>query len=83
MAEDYIGLTIGINAGFSSVSEEEKKMGIKTEEASNNKQNILKLARGRIDGYANDRISVLWKIKQMQEKFEMTTEKLFWAFLFC
>ncbi len=32
------------------------------------KNNILKLLAGRIDCYINDRISILWNVRQMKKQ---------------
>ncbi|MDP6777882.1 MAG: ABC transporter substrate-binding protein [Candidatus Latescibacteria bacterium] len=69
--EDYYGLRIGINAGFRvggdafwSAVEEGK---IKVDESRGNSENLLKLVRGRLDGYLNDRISILWELKRLRK----------------
>ncbi len=68
---DFTGLSVGVNAGF-ALGETFLKAGkdkkITVVEAPNNDLNIRKLATGRIDCYANDRISVQYALKKMLEK---------------
>ncbi|MCJ8314697.1 MAG: transporter substrate-binding domain-containing protein [Saccharospirillaceae bacterium] len=72
--EDYYGLTIGINAGFHLGGDKfwqaVKDKKIVVSEAKGNKENLLKLGSKRIDCYINDRISILWQLKQMKTKGE-------------
>jgi polar amino acid transport system substrate-binding protein len=63
--EDFYGLHIGINAGF-SVGGEQYQQAVKDgkifqEQAPGNRSNLLKLMLGRIDCYINDRLSILWE----------------------
>lgn len=70
--EDYYGLTIGRNAGFLLGGEKFTKAAkdgkIKISEAKDNRGNILKLGKKRIDCYLNDRISILWELKKLKEE---------------
>ena len=72
--DDYFGLTIGINAGFTLGGEKfqqaVKDGRIKVEEAPDNRANILKLGLGRIDCYINDRVSILWELHRLKERNE-------------
>lgn len=66
--EDFKGLLIGINAGFSladSFTEATEKKIIRVEEGKNNEINIKKLALKRIDCYANDRLSVYYTLSKL------------------
>ncbi|MCH8622402.1 ABC transporter substrate-binding protein [Undibacterium sp. TS12] len=68
--EDFYGLKIGINAGF-SVGGDKYKKAVKEsklyeDQAPGNRSNILKLLLGRIDCYANDRLSILWEIERIK-----------------
>lgn len=58
--EDFAGLTIGVNLGFAlgeRMVAAVKSGAIRTEEAKGNESNIQKLFVGRIDCFANDRLS--------------------------
>lgn len=68
--EDFYGLKIGMNAGFSVGGDKYKKAlkdgKILEDQAPSNRSNILKLLLGRIDCYANDRLSILWEIERIK-----------------
>lgn len=68
----YFGLTIGINESFSLGGREfwqaVKKGQIEIKEAQGNQDNILNLHNDKVDCYINDRISILWEIKQLIEE---------------
>ncbi|WP_394392107.1 substrate-binding periplasmic protein [Shewanella woodyi] len=68
--DDYFGLVIGNNAGFSSGGDKfwgaVKDGKITVNEANGNKKNIMMLGLGRTDCYMNDRISILWELKQLK-----------------
>jgi polar amino acid transport system substrate-binding protein len=70
--QDYEGLTIGNNLGFSLFKEtpEELKSGynITIENADGSETNLLKLANEEIDCYGNDRLSILWLLQQLKER---------------
>lgn len=68
---DFKDKKIGINRGFATFKEEDKKM-IRIEEANSTGDNILKLLNGRIDYYANDKYSVLWEISNLVKKKVIT-----------
>ncbi|WP_236701270.1 substrate-binding periplasmic protein [Thalassomonas viridans] len=72
--EDYYGLKIGINAGFhlggDGFWQAVKENKLKVSEAKGNRENLLKLGLKRIDCYINDRLSILWELKQMKLKGE-------------
>jgi polar amino acid transport system substrate-binding protein len=79
--QDYFGLKVGKNSGFDIGGEEFKQAVIDgkiiLEEAMTNRSNILKLIVGRIDVYINDRLSILWSIKELkkQGKYEEVTQQ--------
>lgn len=74
--EDFKGVKIGINTGFSIPKmEEAKKLGVVVQEAANAKFNLLKLGNGRIDGYINDTNAMLWQLKQLKETGEYDETK--------
>jgi len=66
---DYLGLTIGINESFSLGGREfwqaVKNGEIRIKEAQTNRDNILNLYNNMTDCYINDRISILWEVKQL------------------
>ncbi|WP_083700050.1 ABC transporter substrate-binding protein [Shewanella sp. UCD-KL12] len=68
--EDYYGLIIGINSGFHLGGEAfwqaVKDEKITVSEAKGNRENLLQLGLKRIDCYLNDRISILWELKQLK-----------------
>ncbi len=68
--EDYFGLTIGNNLGFAlggpELEEAMDQGKIKVENTAGTINNIRKLLAGRIDCYINDRIAILWNIRQMK-----------------
>jgi polar amino acid transport system substrate-binding protein len=64
--EDYYGLTIGNNAGFQVGGKKfiqavkDQKINVYEAKGTNN---ILMLGLGRTDCYINDRLSILWGLK--------------------
>jgi polar amino acid transport system substrate-binding protein len=77
--DDYIGLRIGINSGFSIVQNplyhRMLEQGQLTQSLANdNRSNLLKLHLGRIDAYINDRLSILWELKRLQHKGELPSD---------
>ena len=68
--EDYYGLIIGRNTGFSiggEKFEQAVKAGkINMVEYKSNAQNILTMAKSRMDCYVNDKVSILWELKQLK-----------------
>lgn len=70
--EDFFGLRIGMNSGFLAGGQEfEKalKLGRLTlAEARGTNENIKKLLLGRIDCYANDRLSILQALAQVRSE---------------
>ncbi|KOO15993.1 ABC transporter substrate-binding protein [Vibrio xuii] len=76
--QSYFGLTIGINESFSLGGKEfwkaVKKGHIQIKEAQGNRDNILNLYNDRVDCYINDRISILWEIKQLIKEGSLPTD---------
>lgn len=69
---DFSDLHIGVNLGFTlgdKMVAAVRAGQVRVEEVKGNEANIKKLLAGRIDCYANDRISVLYGIKKWQEKY--------------
>lgn len=70
--EDYYGLTIANNAGFKLGGEAfwqavvEGK--VKLQESGGNRNNLMKLGLKRVDCYMNDRLSILFELKQMKQQ---------------
>ncbi len=75
--EDYEGLTIGLNRGFSlggkKFWEAVHNGTINVEETENNKMNLMKLLKGRIDCYLNDHFSIMWTLNNMRKNNEVPT----------
>ncbi|MGF1740088.1 transporter substrate-binding domain-containing protein [Vibrio profundum] len=69
--DDYMGLTIGNNSGFSAGGDKfyaaVKAGQIKINETKGTERNLLKLIAGRVDCYMNDAISIQWELKKLQE----------------
>lgn len=69
---DYLGLTIGNNAGFSAGGDAfwsaVKAKKIKVQEAKGTPKNLLKLIAGRVDCYMNDGLSIQWELKKLQSE---------------
>ncbi|MCL9782070.1 ABC transporter substrate-binding protein [Vibrio sp. S4M6] len=69
--DDYIGLTIGNNSGFSAGGDKfhelVKAKKIKLDEVKGTERNLLKLISGRTDCYMNDALSIQWELKQLQK----------------
>lgn len=75
----YLGLNIGMNDGFSVVQnplfEQMRERGqLMVSHARDNRSNLLKLSRERIDAYINDRLSILWTLQQLQQRGELQAE---------
>ncbi|MGK0273145.1 MAG: polar amino acid transport system substrate-binding protein [Cocleimonas sp.] len=70
--EDYHGLTIANNAGFSAGGEQfwtDVKAGkITVKETKGTNNNLKKLIHRRVDCYLNDGLSIEWALKQLKEK---------------
>ncbi|CAJ1829737.1 hypothetical protein PEKONANI_01971 [Aeromonas jandaei] len=66
---DYDGLRFGMNAGFAIGGDafwqavKEKKIDV--EEVKSNRENLLKIVRGRVDCTINDRLSLLYELLAM------------------
>lgn len=67
---DFHGLRIGINSGFLLGGKEfdvaVQARLLKVDEAQGSRANLLKLLRGRVDCYLNDRLSILWELERMK-----------------
>ncbi len=73
---DFIGLKIGNNAGFESFQDTSffklvTSGQIIVQEANDNRMNLLKLYNGRIDAYINDRLSILWQVRNLKKTGEI------------
>ncbi|MCP4115308.1 MAG: transporter substrate-binding domain-containing protein [Desulfobacteraceae bacterium] len=69
---DFLGLRIGKNRGFVISKDPAYVLAVKAgtiqvEEAKGNRQNLLKLATGRIDVYVNDNHSILWELAKLRK----------------
>lgn len=76
--KSYFGLTIGINESFSLGGGEfwqaVKNGQIQIKEAQGNRDNILNLYNDKVDCYINDRLSILWEIKQLIQEGSLPTD---------
>lgn len=75
--EDWIeqlkSLKIGKNSGFEPLSALSNSLDLRwlsIEEADSTRMNLLKLGTERIDAYVNDKISMLWTLKELKENGE-------------
>ena len=72
--DDFFGLKIATNTGFSTggtnFDEAVREGKIIKDEGPGNRSNILKLLLGRVDCYINDRLSILWELKRLQNPAE-------------
>lgn len=70
--QDYFGLSFANNSGFKLGGDEFYKAvsdgKIKMEETKGNRANILKVLRGHLNCYINDKYSILWEFKKMKEE---------------
>lgn len=68
--DDYLGLRIGINAGFLSGGKRFDQAvhdgRLRAEPARSSRTNLLKLMKGRIDCYLNDRLSIAWELGRIR-----------------
>lgn len=68
--DDYLGLRIGINAGFLSggkrFDQAVRDGKLRAEPARSSRTNLLKLMKGRIDCYLNDRLSIAWELGRIR-----------------
>lgn len=69
---DYTGLRIGLNAGFLSggkLFDQAVRDGrLRAVPARSNRHNLLKLLKGRIDCYMNDRLSIVWELGKLRHE---------------
>lgn len=71
--QDYQGMVLGQNAGYSSGSAVEQAVQsgtVKISEANTTRANLLKLISGRIDCYINDSLSIRYELAKMQKAGE-------------
>lgn len=67
--EDFKQVRIGINLGFvltERLMDAARSGAVVLEEAKGNQANLRKLVLNRVDCYANDRVSVLYSVRQLQ-----------------
>ncbi|MCY1535767.1 Bacterial extracellular solute-binding protein, family 3 [compost metagenome] len=79
----YGGLRVGVNRGFRSIVDPDYQAmvesGVLRESyANDNRTNLLKLYRRRIDVYINDRRAVLWQLSRMQREGVFAADELDW-----
>ncbi len=70
--DDYFGLRIGMNAGFLAGGKQfdaaVKAGRLSVDAVHGSRANLLKLLRGRIDCYVNDRLSILWELEHIKKE---------------
>jgi polar amino acid transport system substrate-binding protein len=68
--EDYFGLTIGMSAGYRIGGDRFRKAAregkIRIDESEGTTENLIKLVKGRLDGYVNDRLSIIWELDRLR-----------------
>lgn len=79
----YAGLRIGLNRGFSSITEPKYTTMLAAGEvnqsyATDNRTNLLQLRHKRIDVFINDRLSILWELQQMRNEGMFASSGLNW-----
>ncbi|WP_317204118.1 substrate-binding periplasmic protein [Janthinobacterium sp.] len=78
--DDYSGLRIGMNAGFLAGGREfdaaVKAGRLSVDAVHGSRANLLKLLRGRIDCYVNDRLSILWELEHIKKEGLMAASYL-------
>ena len=74
--EDYAGMKVGINSGFSVPDlDKARALKVKTEEAASTRSNLMKLVNGRIDAYIIDKNAGFWGLKQLKASGEYDAAK--------
>jgi len=72
--QDYYGLAIGNNTGFSAGGDEFRQAvaagKITLKETSGTAKNLRLLLAGRADCYMNDELSIQWELKKLQQQGE-------------
>jgi polar amino acid transport system substrate-binding protein len=70
--EDYYGLTVGSNSGFSvggaKFNEAVKKGLILLKETKGTPRSLLQLIKGEVDCYMNDAVSIKWELKKLKKE---------------
>ena len=78
--DDFSGLKIALNTGFATggvqFEEAVRKGKIFKDEGPGNHSNILKLMLGRVDCYINDRLSILWELRHIQNDGSQQQESI-------
>jgi polar amino acid transport system substrate-binding protein len=70
--DDYAGLRIGLNAGFLSggklFDQAVAEGRLSAVPARSSRTNLLKLMKGRIDCFLNDRLSIVWELGRIRHE---------------
>ncbi|MHA7000194.1 substrate-binding periplasmic protein [Aeromonas schubertii] len=78
--DDYFGLRFGMNAGFAlggkAFWEAVSAGKIEREEAKSNRENLLKILRGRVDCTINDKLSLLAEMLTMIKDGQLALEDM-------
>jgi len=78
--DDYVGLTIGTNAGFLLGGKEFDRYvaagKIFRDAGTSSHGSVLKMLSGRNDCYINDRLSIRWQVEQIKRNGEIDADKV-------
>lgn len=78
--DDYLGLTIGTNAGFLLGGKEFDRYvaagKIFRDAGASSHGSVLKMLSGRNDCYINDRLSIRWQVEQIRRNNEIDPAKI-------
>lgn len=66
--QSFSGWTIGRNSGFAFGKEIEESGQVTFAEAPKMATNLIRLAKGKIDGYANDELSIFYTLKKLSKR---------------
>ncbi len=79
--EDYFQFKIGINEAYAvggeAFSRARKAGKIQVIEGKSNAENILRMAKRKIDCYVNDKLSILWETKRLKQQGKLAANAEF------
>lgn len=78
--DDYVGLTIGTNAGFLLGGKEFDRYvaagRIFRDSSTSSHGSVLKMISGRNDCYINDRLAIRWEVDQLRRNGEIEAQRI-------
>ncbi len=78
--DDYVGLTIGTNAGFLLGGKEFDRYvaagRITRDSSTSSHGSVLKMLSGRNDCYINDRLAIRWEVDQIRRHGEVEAQRI-------